>query len=265
VKILVTGNYGFIGQNMVKALAGHEVSMYEWDANFFPKVQGHDWVIHLGAISSTTERDVEKVMLQNYDFSCELFDKCAAYGVNLQYSSSASVYGQNLQFAETDPVSPLSPYAWSKYLFDRYVKDRTPSNIRVQGFRYFNVFGPHEDHKGTQASPYHQFTKQAQATGVIKLFTNSDKFFRDFVPVETVVDMHLQFFDVNESGLWNIGTGEAKSFQTVAEEVAAKYNARIEYVPMPDNIKNQYQYYTKANINKLHNTLYDKDRSQRHV
>ena len=262
MKILVTGHRGFIGQNMVKALAAeHEVSMYEWDENFFPSVQGLDWVIHLGAISSTTERNVEKVMLQNYEFSCELFDKCATYGVNLQYSSSASVYGQNKQFGETDPVSPLSPYAWSKYMFDHHVKTYTASNIRVQGFRYFNVFGPHEDHKGTQASPYHQFSKQAEATGVIKLFTGSDKFFRDFVPVETVVDTHMQFFKVRESGMWNIGTGQAKSFQTVAEEVAAKYNAQIEYIPMPDNIKNQYQYYTKANINKLHNTLYDKDRS----
>jgi ADP-L-glycero-D-manno-heptose 6-epimerase len=170
------------------------------------------------------------------------------------------VYGLNKDFAENAPVDPRSPYAWSKYIFDKYVESKTSNNqynITVQGFRYFNVYGPGEDHKGDQASPYHKFTNQAKKSGVIKLFEGSDKFLRDFVPVEHVVDTHKKFLNINESGIWNIGTGEAKSFEQVAREIALKYNAVIEYIPMPENIKLHYQTYTKADITKLNKTLWD--------
>ena len=254
MKILVTGYKGFIGQNMVKALSGKaDLSLYEIGEPT-PVIEGLDWVIHLGAISSTTETDVEKVLNQNYEYSKWLINECETHGVNLQYSSSASVYGLNTNFAEDSPCNPLSPYAWSKYLFDRYVK-KYNWDITVQGFRYFNVYGLYEDHKGNQASPYYKFTKQAKDTGVIKLFENSDKYLRDFVPVETVVDTHIKFLNVKETGIWNVGTGKAKSFQTVAEELAAKYNARIEYIPMPDNLKLQYQTFTQADLTKLKGTL----------
>jgi ADP-L-glycero-D-manno-heptose 6-epimerase len=123
--------------------------------------------------------------------------------------------------------------------------------VRVQGFRYFNVYGPYEDHKGDQASPYHKFTKQAKETGVIKIFEGSENFKRDFVSVETVVDVHRRFFTVHESGVWNIGTGIAKSFKEVAEEIARQYNAKIEYIPIPENIAKQYQKYTQADLTKL--------------
>ena len=171
MKILVTGYKGFIGQNMVNALRDHTLTLHEW-GDKFPEVAGHDWVVHLGAISSTTETDIEKVMTQNYDFSKKLINDCLAHGVNLQYSSSASVYGLNTDFVEDAPLNPMSPYAWSKYLFDRYVQSRLWNGIYVQGFRYFNVYGPHEDHKGNQASPYYKFEQQAKETGVIKLFEN---------------------------------------------------------------------------------------------
>lgn len=255
MKILITGYNGFIGQNMTKALKDkHELSFYEW-GNEPPELEGLDWVIHLGALTSTTETDVDKVMRQNHDFSCVMLMACQLNGVNLQYASSASVYGQGLSFNEDGPASPQSPYAWSKYLFDRHVKINRFDKIIVQGFRYFNVYGPHEDHKGDQASPYHKFEKQAKETGVIKLFEGSDKFYRDFVPVETVVDVHEKFFNVKESGVWNIGTGKPRSFLEVAEEIAKKHNARIEYIPMPDSIARQYQQYTCADLNKLRTTL----------
>jgi ADP-L-glycero-D-manno-heptose 6-epimerase len=176
---------------------------------------------------------------------------CQVAGVNLQYSSSASVYGPTINFNEDAPVSPQSPYAWSKYLFDRHVKINRFDKIIVQGFRYFNVYGPHEDHKGDQASPYYKFEKQAKETGVIKLFEGSENFKRDFVPVETVVDVHEKFFNVKESGVWNIGTGKPKSFTEVANEIAEKYNAKIEYIPMPENIAKQYQAYTCADLTNL--------------
>ena len=255
MKILITGYNGFIGQNMTNALKDkHELSFYEW-GNEPPELEGLDWVIHLGALTSTTETNVDKVMRQNHDFSCVMLMACQLNGVNLQYSSSASVYGPTLNFNEDSPVSPQSPYAWSKYLFDRHVKINRFEKIIVQGFRYFNVYGPHEDHKGDQASPYHKFEKQAKETGVIKLFEGSENFKRDFVPVETVVDVHEKFLNVKESGVWNVGTGQARSFTEVANEIAEKYNAKIEYIPMPDNISKQYQSYTCADLTKLRTTL----------
>jgi len=252
MKILITGYKGFIGQNMVNALKDeHELSYYEW-GDEPPELEGLDWVIHLGAITSTTERDVEKIMKQNHDFSCVMLMACQIHGVNLQYASSASVYGINTRnFKETAPLAPSSPYSWSKYLFDRHVKTQKFNEIRVQGFRYFNVYGPYEDHKGDQASPYHKFENQAKTTGVIKLFENSNKYLRDFVPVDTVVNIHKKFFHVQESGIWNVGTGKARSFQDVAEEIAKKYQARIEYIPMPNSLKGQYQEFTEADITEL--------------
>ena len=255
MKILITGYKGFIGQNMVNALKNeHELSLYEWGEDT-PEFEGLDWCIHLGAISSTTERDVEKVMRQNHDFSCLLLMACQTNGVNLQYASSASVYGTNTDFREDAPLFPMSPYAWSKYLVDRHVSAQQFDGIRVQGFRYFNVYGPHEDHKGDQASPYYKFIKQAKETGVIKLFKGSDQYFRDFVPVNYIVNIHTQFFNVNETGIWNAGTGQVKSFETVAREIAKEFNATIEYIPMPDAVKNQYQAYTCADLTKLNRSL----------
>lgn len=258
MKILITGYKGFIGQNIVNALKDkHELTLYEWGDDT-PEFEGLDWCIHLGAISSTAEKDVEKVMKQNHDFSCVILMACQMAGVNLQYASSASVYGLNKNFKEDAAKSPQSPYAWSKYLFDRHVETHKFKNIYVQGFRYFNVYGPNEDHKD-QPSPYHTFTKQAKETGVIKLFENSDRYLRDFIPVETVVNLHEQFFNVKQSGIWNIGTGNPTSFETIAKEIASRYNAKIEYIPIPDHLKNQYQEYTCADISKLKKTLNEKN------
>lgn len=253
MRILVTGHKGFIGQNMIRALDGHDLAFYEW-GDTLPKVDRFDWVIHLGAISSTTETDVEKVMRQNYDFSCWLLKECNEAGVNFQYSSSASVYGLNTDFREDAPKNPLSPYAWSKYLFDRYV-EQGRWFVKVQGFRYFNVYGPFEDHKGNQSSPHHKFTKQAETTGVIKLFEGSENYKRDFVPVHTIVDIHKQFLNVEESGIWNVGTGKAMSFKLLAETIAEGMEARIEIIPMPEELKAQYQTYTCADLTKLKATL----------
>lgn len=256
MRILITGNRGFIGKNMIHALKDeHDLYFFEWGEDY-PLINGLDLVIHLGANSSTTERDVEKIMRQNYDFSVWLLHECMTWKVRLQYSSSASVYGGNTKFGESDPADPRSPYAWSKYLFDKYVTDRLDQfKIPVQGFRYFNVYGPGEEHKGDQASPYFKFTEQAKRTGVIKLFKGSKNYLRDFVHVSKVVDVHKQFFAVKESGIWNVGTGTPRSFQDVAEEIASKYDARIEYIPMPAHLKLQYQKYTCADLSRLNNTI----------
>lgn len=256
MNVLLTGYKGFIGSNMLKALVGHNVTTHEWNEQL-PNIKGYDWVIHVGAISSTTERNIEKVLCQNLDFSIDLLDKCIKNNVNFQFSSSASVYGNcKNKFIETANPDPKNPYAWSKYLFERHIEklDTTIKNkILIQVFRYFNVYGPGEDHKNDMASPYHKFAKQLKETGKIKLFLNSENYYRDFVPVDYVCKTHIDFFDVKESGVFNIGTGKIKSFLEVALELAP--NNAIEYIPMPDNIKDSYQSYTCADMTKTYNTL----------
>jgi ADP-L-glycero-D-manno-heptose 6-epimerase len=254
MKILLTGHKGFIGSNMYKNLSkNHKVDTFEW-GDEYPSVKKYDWVIHLGAISSTTETNVEKIMKQNYDFSVELYKDCRHYQTNFQFASSASVYGLGDNFKEDAPVDPRTPYAWSKYMFERYVQDHKSKGI-TQIFRYFNVYGPGEDHKGTQASPYHQFTKQAQETGIIKVFENSEEYKRDFVPVNYLIDYHKMFMETKKSGVFNIGTGVATSFMEVAKEIAYEYSAKIVEIPMPENLKNSYQKYTCANVLKTFKTV----------
>ena len=252
MKILLTGYKGFIGSHMFRALEkhGHHVSVYDW-GEILPSVMEQDWVIHMGAISSTTERDVEKIMQQNVDFTEQLYEACHTFGINFQYSSSASVYGLVSTFREDAELDPRTPYAWSKYLTERYIQ-RHPMGARTQMFRYFNVCGPEgEEHKGSQASPYAQFKRQAEQTGKIRVFEGSDKFLRDFVPVSKIVETHLKFLDVKESGVWNVGTGQPRSFMAVAEE----FGVPIETVPMPDILKDSYQKYTCADMTRYNTTL----------
>ena len=251
MKILVTGHKGFIGKNLKNYLIskGHDVRGYEWGETFY-SVEKLDWVIHLGAISSTTERNIEKVLQQNLDFSIMLLNQCEKYNVKFQYASSASVYGPNENFEEYSSLYPQSPYAWSKYLFDRYIHSNKFDTI-VQGFRYFNVYGNGEDHKGDQASPVTKFTKQAKETKRITLFEKSENYYRDFVCVDDVCKIHEEFLSINKSGIWNVGTGVAKNFREVAEAIAEKENADIVEIPMPADLKNQYQKYTCADLTEL--------------
>ena len=259
MKILLTGHKGFIGSNMLKSLVDHEVTTFDW-GDPLPDVAGHQWVIHMGANSSTTERNIEKIMMQNVDFSVWLLRECIKNGVDFQYSSSASVYGlRTSNFTEDAPVDPRNPYAWTKYLLERHVenipvKDR--KGIRIQGFRYFNVYGSNEDHKKDMASPYHKFAKQFKETGKIRLFENSENYFRDFVPVEQVCQTHIDFLSVKESGVWNIGTGTPKSFLDVALSIAPK--DCLEFIPMPENLRDNYQAYTCADMTKTNNSLQQK-------
>ena len=254
MKILVTGYKGFIGQNMVKALRDeHELSLYEWGESVLD-LNNVQWVVHLGAISSTTETDIEKILTQNLDFSIFLHKHCAEHGINFQYSSSASVYGLGSVFSEDAQPDPKNAYAWSKYLFERYVT-HNPSSSLVQGFRYFNVYGPHEDHKGKQASPFHQFAEQAKSIGKIQLFENSENHLRDFVHVDHIVNTHKKFFNVGESGLWNVGTGNTISFLDVAQHTQSLYGGELEFVPMPEQLIGKYQSYTKSDNTKINECL----------
>lgn len=254
MKILVTGYKGFIGKNLCNYLLlnGHEVEGYDYVPNTIPDPEPYDVVIHLGAISSTTETNVELIMEQNYEFTMRLAQACDQFGVRFQYSSSASVYGPTEHFNEDGPLLPQSPYAWSKYLFDRFVNQiKDELMVNVQGFRYFNVYGDFEDEKGDQASPISKFTKQAKEFGTIKLFKNSDQYLRDFVCVQDVCYIHEQMLTKDVSGIFNVGTGNPVSFEHIAKLIAKKYKADIQYIDMPDNIARQYQKFTKADNSKI--------------
>lgn len=256
MNVLITGHNGFIGRNAYERFSkNHNVVGYDYDENNFPNFQKIDVVMHFGAISSTSERDVEKIMRQNYDFTVKLIKYCSFWKIKLQYSSSASVYGSGLNFSEDAPVDPKTPYAWTKYLIERTAK-QFHSECILQGFRYFNVYGPGEDHKGDQASPFHKFEKQAKETGLIKIFENSERYMRDFIHVDQVLDIHEKFLSINESGVWNVGTGKPKSFFDVADSIARKYDAGIVEIPMPDTVINgSYQTYTCADLTKLNSTI----------
>lgn len=252
MRILITGHKGFIGQNMIKALEDHDLSLCERDEEY--SLEGVDRVIHLGAISDTTCDDWEALSYYNCEFSKVLIDRCQALGIPLQIASSASVYGiDNTTFREDDVCEPANLYAKSKLLIEEYVRGldvREP----VQLFRYFNVYGPHEDHKGNQASPFHKFEQQAKS-GVITVFENSESYRRDFIHVEEIIRLHKRFFEINESGVWNFGMGKTLSFLEIAEMFANKYSAAIKEVPMPQNLANKYQKYTRADLSKLEKTF----------
>lgn len=264
MNILVTGSKGFIGQNMCSALSALNISFEVFDiqnSNIRPKnlhIKNYDWVLHLGAISSTTETDVRKIMDLNVSWTVELFEECKKYGTNLQWSSSASVYGKRNKtegtFKESDTANPLNYYAMSKYLIEQYIEKST-YDIIVQGFRYFNVYGNYEEHKGSQASPIYQFTKQAKETGIIKIFKGSDVCLRDFVNVDTITDTHIKMLNIKSSGVWNVGTGNVKSFLDVAQEIARNYGATIHKIDFPEHLKKHYQYYTCSDNTKITNTL----------
>jgi len=257
MRVLVTGYKGFIGQNLVQYIYDNtdwSVDLYEWGDSNMPSIMEQDWIIHIGAISSTTERDLDKVMRQNVDFTRQIFNACKTYGVNLQYSSSASLYGMGVNFNEAAQLDPRTPYAWSKYLCEYHHRQNQGGNI-VHGFRYFNVYGNHEEHKGSQGSPVSQFSRQAE-DGKIKLFHNSANYLRDFVAVEDVCRVHVEYIKrVKASGVWNIGTGKATSFQSVADSVSRKHNAPIEYIEMPEILKSSYQAYTCADTSKLEDSI----------
>jgi ADP-L-glycero-D-manno-heptose 6-epimerase len=247
--ILITGHRGFIGQNMLAALpdaVGHEWGDGE------PNLDGIERVIHLGAISSTACRDCDALLRQNVISSVRLITACEERGIPIQIASSAAVYGpDNTTFVETDKPQPLNPYALSKFIVEKYV-ERHNWGIPVQLFRYFNVYGPHEDHKDLP-SPHSLFRRQAAADGVIRVFEGSEGFFRDFVPVERLIEVHKRFFDLDVCGVYNLGTGNVQSFMDVATSVAIETNAEIVTVPMPEI--SGYQRYTRADMTKTNAML----------
>jgi ADP-L-glycero-D-manno-heptose 6-epimerase len=250
MKILITGHEGFIGRNMLAWCNQEEdwqVDGYEWHPTDRPDVSSYDWVIHLGAIADMACTDVDLVMW--------LFNECNFHGVNLQYASSSSVYGDTKDFSELSPCHPQTPYAWSKFLFDRWVFQQ-PINIYVQGFRYFNVYGKYMHLRGTRANAIHKWREQARKEGKISVWENAEHIKRDWTWVGDVCRLHIDYIkQVHGSGIWNVGAGLAHSFLDIAEAIAEQEDVGIEFVPVPAAEQQRMRHKTCANLKHLKATI----------
>ena len=242
--IIVTGSKGFIGQNFLKALKDKEIKEVEKNDSWHFRQSFNDWnkvelILHQGAISHTTSTNLQALQHFNVEFSQWILQQAIKYQIPIKYASSASVYGHTL----TD-MNPLNYYAISKLTVDYWIQDHINEFSFIQAFRYFNVYGEGEENKGDQASPIFKFTKQIKDTGALKLFEGSDKFLRDFVFVDDVVDIVLN--NDKPSGFYDLGTSNPTSFQEVGELIAKKYDGTIECIPFPEYLKDKYQKYTCA-------------------
>lgn len=244
--IILTGADGFIGKNFLKQIDEEVIKVEKDDAFTFLRTF-KDWdkvslILHQGAMSSTTENNIFKLHHNNVVFTLLLFDNAITHQIPVKFASSASVYGNT-----NGEINPLNYYAITKLQIDYYIKDHMSKFKSIQSFRYFNVYGEGEEHKGDQASPISKFTKQVRETGKLKLFEGSDKFLRDFVCVDDIVDVVLN--NNAPSGIYDLGTGKPISFQEVADLVIKKEGGDIEYIPFPDHLKDKYQTYTCADNN----------------
>lgn len=258
MKILITGYKGFIGRNMMDwchAEEGWQVDGWDWDPKSKPNVIEYDWVIHLGAIADMSANDIDAVMIQNYEFSQWLFEECNSHGVHLQYASSSSVYGDTKDFSEYAPCKPDNPYAWSKYLFDRWVFQQE-QHVMVHGFRYFNVYGKYMHLRGKRSNVIHKWREQARKEGKITVWDCAETVKRDWTWVGDVCRLHIDFIKtVNGSGIWNVGSGLSHSFLDIAEEIAEQENVSIELEPVSPEYAKSMRWKTQANLTKLKETI----------
>ena len=227
-----------------------------------------DVLIHMGACSSTTERNSRLMLENNYRYSIELVNYAIENDMRFIYASSAATYGDGSAGMDDAIVGmhklrPLNVYGYSKLLFDRYVADNKLFD-RVVGLRYFNVFGPNENHKGDMRSLVNKAFDEIKATGKLQLFKSSNpdyadgEFGRDFVYVKDAVDMTLHFLETDESGLFNVGSGQMNTWNFLADAIfkALDLPRNVEYIDMPEHLRDRYQYHTQADITRIRKTGY---------
>ncbi len=304
--IVITGGAGFIGSNLVASLLNdgyHDIVICDhfgsddkWrnlSKHEFSKVvppeelltyleqykDEVEIVYHLGAISSTTETDVDRILGINFTFSVELWKWCTANGARFIYASSAATYGDGLQgFDDSDDVDyiaslrPMNPYGWSKNLFDLRAARKKQQQAAVPpqwaGLKFFNAYGPNEYHKGEQMSVLRQIFPHAEKNRPVRLFKSQNGEYkdgeqkRDFIYVKDCCDVMVWLYkNPNVSGIFNVGTGGARTFNDLAAalfESLGHSEPRIDYIDMPVEIVDKYQYVTEANMDKLRAAGYDK-------
>ena len=307
---IVTGAAGFIGSNIVKALNDRgekniiavdnlkradkfrnlvdcEIADYLDKEDFLDRLLAGDFdgdvraIFHEGACSDTMETDGRYMMENNFRYSQDMLDWCLDQEVQFLYASSAATYGASPEFREERACeAPLNVYGYSKFLFDQIVRQRLPQAMsQVVGFRYFNVYGPRESHKGRMASVAFHHYNQFRADGKVRLFEGCDGYAngeqtRDFGYVGDVAKVNLYFLDHPEkSGIFNLGTGRAQSFNELAaanvnscralsgaakESLdALRQQGFIEYIPFPEALKGKYQSFTQADLSCLRAAGYD--------
>jgi ADP-L-glycero-D-manno-heptose 6-epimerase len=206
------------------------------------------------------------MMQNNYEYSKTLFHYCVEKNIPFIYASSAAIYGNGKSGFTENPSceKPLNVYGYSKYQFDQYIRQHLPNlNSQVVGLRYFNVYGPREQHKGSMASVAFHLNQQLLQTGIVKLFEGSDGFWdgeqrRDFIYIDDVIKINDWFFkNPHIKGIFNVGTGRAQPFNNVAKAVIAWHGrGKIQYIPFPEHLKSCYQSFTEANINALRSAGY---------
>jgi len=301
-RILVTGGAGFIGSALIWALNNRGITNIvatdflgqdeKWknlvplkfadylEADVFrkniqekPDAYGQfSAVFHLGACSATTEKNANYLIDNNFAYTKELAHWTLAQKARFIYASSAATYGDGAQgMDDMNPdiaaLRPLNMYGYSKQLFDRYAQEKGLLD-RIVGVKYFNVYGPNEDHKGDMRSLVNKAFQQILTTGQVQLFKSyrpeyrDGQQMRDFLYVKDAIEMTIHFADQGSScgGLYNLGSGEANTWVTLASAIFSALGKapRIEFIDMPEVLKNKYQYFTKAKIEKLRSTGYSR-------
>lgn len=287
--IVITGGAGFIGSCLLKYLndrgrtdiliVDNLDTSIKWKnlvgknfIDYIPKYEFIDFlgtlgdsdfiecIFHLGACSSTTEEDIDYLYDNNYNFSKDVASFAIENDVKFIYASSAATYGMGengFDDNEFNELSPLNGYGFSKYLFDKWIV-KMGLDMAFTGFKFFNVFGPNEYHKNSMTSMVYKSYYQIKENGKVKLFKSNDKDFadgeqvRDFIYVKDVCDVMLEAFDNNIPGIYNLGTGQAESWNKLVKSVfkAMDKEIEIEYIEMPSDLENQYQNYTQADMTK---------------
>ncbi|MHC3128270.1 ADP-L-glycero-D-manno-heptose-6-epimerase [Brevundimonas sp. GN22] len=303
--IVVTGGAGFIGSNIVaslcdsgawdvvvcdrletadlgkwKNIAKHQIADFWEPEEMFEQLERHadriEAVIHMGAISSTTEPDAELIMRTNFSLSRDIWDWCSIRDVRMIYASSAATYGEGDQgFDDQDDLEslaklrPLNAYGYSKYLFDQYAvrqAERKQAPPQWAGLKFFNVYGPNEGHKGGMKSVIAQIWPKVAADETVSLFKSHRPDYadggqlRDFVFVEDIVSIINWLLLRSEiSGVFNAGSGRARSFADLAKATfaAAGKEPKITYIDIPEVIRDRYQYFTEAKMDRLRALGYD--------